>query len=141
MSNEKSLILTNQICVEILQFKFSLTCKYTSNVIFIILSFNGEILSAIEQTNYQWLIIYPCLYFFAVWDAYKDAKNSKKPYSFLPFAFCAYSITVGLIYLKSIKFFGVLLGPVWLPMIFVIPGVLVGWLLQKLLSSTITFKN
>jgi len=107
----------------------------------IVLSFNGDILSAIEQTNYQWLMFYPCLYFFAMWDAYKDAKNAKKPYSFLPFAFCAYSVTVGLIYSKSTKLFGVLLGPVWLPIIFVIPGVLIGLLLQKLLSSNITFKN
>jgi hypothetical protein len=37
----------------------------------IILSFHGEIVSAIEQTNYRWLMFYPCLYFFAMWDAFK----------------------------------------------------------------------
>jgi hypothetical protein len=35
----------------------------------IILSFQGDILSAIKITNYQWLMFYPCLYFFAMWDA------------------------------------------------------------------------
>jgi hypothetical protein len=107
----------------------------------IMLSFNGDIVSAIEQTNYQWLMFYPCLYFFAMWDAFKDAGGGKSPYSFLPFVFGAYFVTLGLIYSKSIKLFDVLLGPVWLPMIFVIPGVLIGWLLQKLFSSTPTLKN
>jgi len=32
-------------------------------------SFHGEIEKAIEQANYQWLMFYPCLYFFAMWDA------------------------------------------------------------------------
>src|SRR5699024_6540294 len=39
----------------------------------ILLSFQGEIQQAIQQADYQWLMFYPCLYFFAIWDAYKDA--------------------------------------------------------------------
>ena len=99
----------------------------------IILSFHGDIVSAIEQTNYPWLMFYPCLYFFAMWDAFKDAGGGKEPYSFLPFVFGAYFVTVGLIYSSDLKLFGVLFGPVWLPMLFLIPGVGIG-LLGKLIA-------
>jgi len=99
----------------------------------IILSFQGEIVSAIEQTNYQWLMFYPCLYFFAIWDAFKDAGGGKERYSFLPFVFGAYFVTVGLIYSSNLRIFGWLLGPVWLPMLFLIPGVGIG-LLGKLIA-------
>jgi TM2 domain-containing membrane protein YozV len=39
----------------------------------IISSFHGEIEKAIGQADYQWLMFYPCLYFYAMWDAWKDA--------------------------------------------------------------------
>ena len=40
----------------------------------ILYSFQGNIIrEAIEATNYQWLMSYPCLYMFSMWDAYKDA--------------------------------------------------------------------
>lgn len=32
----------------------------------ILLSFHEEIKEAIEITNYQWLMFYPCLYFFSM---------------------------------------------------------------------------
>ena len=97
----------------------------------ILLSFNGDIQAAIEQANYQWLLFYPCLYFFAAWDAFKDAGGGKSPYSFFPFVFSAYFVTVGLIYSSSLKIFGVILGPVFLPMLFVFLGMLVGFMIQK----------
>lgn len=100
----------------------------------IILSFQGNIQAAIQQTNYQWLMFYPCLYFFAMWDAWKDAGGGKERFSFLPFVFSAYFVTVGCIYSSNAKLFGVLLGPVWLPMICVIPGVIVGILIGKVIS-------
>lgn len=99
----------------------------------ILLSFHGEIEKAIQQTNYGWLMFYPCLYFFAMWDAYKDAGGGKKPYSFLPFVFSAYFMTVGTIYSSKLTLFGVLFGPIWLPMLSVIPGLLVGLLIKLLL--------
>lgn len=100
----------------------------------IILSFHGNIQAAIQETNYQWLMFYPCLYFFAMWDAWKDAGGGKERFSFLPFVFSAYFVTVGCIYSSNAKLFGVLLGPVWLPMICVIPGVIVGILIGKVIS-------
>ncbi|WP_349655130.1 hypothetical protein [Neobacillus sp. YX16] len=63
----------------------------------IMLSFNGEIEKTFARTEYQWLMFYPCVYFFAMWDAYKDAGGDKEPYSFLPFVSSAYLVTVGLI--------------------------------------------
>ncbi|GAB1810424.1 hypothetical protein [Priestia megaterium] len=89
-------------------------------------SFQGNIREAIEATNYQWLMFYPCLYMFTMWDAYKDAKGETPPYSYLPFVFGAYFITIGLIYSPSLKLGQILFGPVWLPILFLIPGFLFG---------------
>ncbi|TRM10882.1 hypothetical protein FH966_03640 [Lentibacillus cibarius] len=101
----------------------------------IFLSFHGEIEKAIQQTDYHWLMFYPCLYFFAMWDAYKDAGGGKKPYSFLPFVFSAYFVTVGLIFSSDFTIFGILIGPVWLPILAVVPGVGIGFLLQLLMNK------
>lgn len=103
----------------------------------IIYSFNGEIDKAISHANYQWLLFYPCLYFYSMWDAFKDAGGGKGKFSFLPIVFTAYSVTVGCIYSTNFRVFGVLLGPVWLPIISVIPGLLIGNILRILLSRGI----
>ncbi|MBY0089368.1 hypothetical protein BTA37_25070 [Priestia megaterium] len=101
----------------------------------IISSFQGNIEKSIEQVNYQWLMFYPCLYFFAMWDAYKDAGGENEKYSFLPFVSAAYFVTVGCIYPSNFRLFGVLLGPVWLPMLSVIPGLIVGVILWSLIRK------
>ncbi|MBT2700969.1 hypothetical protein J7E79_27115 [Bacillus sp. ISL-40] len=101
----------------------------------IISSFQGDIKKAIEQAEYQWLMFYPCLYFFAMWDAFKDAGGGKEKYSYLPFVFSAYFVTVGCIYSSNLTIFGVLVGPVWLPILFVIPGLVVGLILKKLVRN------
>jgi hypothetical protein len=92
----------------------------------LISSFLGDIEKAISQVDYQLLMFYPCLYFFAMWDAFKDADGGKEKYDFLPFVFSAYFVTVGCIYSSKLTIIGVLFGPVWLPMLFVIPGIVVG---------------
>ncbi|WP_164669678.1 hypothetical protein [Virgibacillus doumboii] len=104
----------------------------------IILSFQGNVEMAVEQANYQWLMFYPCLYFFAMWDAYKDAGGGKEPYAFLPFVFSAYFVTVGTIYSSKITLFGQLLGVIWLPMLSVLPGLFVGLLLKRYLQKKLT---
>ncbi|QKY71326.1 MULTISPECIES: hypothetical protein [Lentibacillus] len=101
----------------------------------IILSFHGNIEEAMYQTEYGWLMFYPCLYFFAIWDAFKDAGGGKEPYSFLPFVFSAYFVTVGTIYSPKLMLFGVLLGPIWLSMLSVLPGLFVGFLLKRILTK------
>ncbi|KAB2489843.1 hypothetical protein F8155_22655 [Priestia endophytica] len=96
----------------------------------IILSFRGDISLAIQQTDYPWLMFYPCVYFFAMWDAFKDAGGGKDRYSFLPFMFGAYFVTVGVIYSSTLTILGVVWGPVWLPMLFVLPGVVIGLVIR-----------
>ena len=101
----------------------------------ILLSFHGEIRDAIELADYQWLMFYPCLYFFSIWDAVKDAGGGKDPFSFLPYVFVAFFVTIGLIFSSSLMIFGVLLGPVWLPMLFVFPGIIIGFIIRKILNN------
>lgn len=102
------------------------------------LSFNGEIEKAIQHTDYQWLMFYPCLYFFAMWDAFKDGGGGEAPYSFLPFVFSGFAVTVGAIYSAKASLFGVLLGPVWFPMICLVPGLLVGFLLKAIFKKRLS---
>ncbi|GGB41966.1 hypothetical protein F3157_15900 [Virgibacillus dakarensis] len=96
----------------------------------IVLSYHGKIQEAIEQTNYQWLMFYPCLYFFAIWDAYRGVGGGTKPYSFMPFVFSAYFVTLGLIFSPKLTLFGVLIGPMWLPILFLPIGIVVGFIIQ-----------
>ncbi|MEH7125464.1 hypothetical protein V7122_18085 [Bacillus sp. JJ1532] len=101
----------------------------------ILLSFHGEIGDAIKQADYQWLMFYPCLYFFSMWDAVKDAGGGKDTWSFLPYVFAAFFVTVGLIFSSKVTIFGVLFGPVWLPMLFVFPGVIIGVIIRKIINN------
>ncbi|WP_277679504.1 hypothetical protein [Gracilibacillus dipsosauri] len=99
----------------------------------ILYSFYGEIDQAITITNYQWLMFYPCIYLFAIWDAYKDSGGGKSPFEFIPFVTSAYFVTVGLIYSSTLEIFGILMGPIWLPILFVGVGVTIGLIVRKIL--------
>jgi hypothetical protein len=103
----------------------------------IILSFHGNIEKAIMNTDYQWLMFYPCLYFYAMWDAFKDAGGGKNKFSFLPFVFAAYVATVGCVYSSQFRLFGVLLGPVWLPILCIIPGAALGIIVRAIIRKGI----
>jgi hypothetical protein len=116
----------------ILEFLINLQANFNQ---VILLSFYGKIEDAIKHADYSWLMFYPCLYFFSMWDAVKDAGGEKEPYSFLPFVFTAFFVTVGLIFSSSLTIFGILLGPVWLPMLFVVPGVIIGLITRKIINS------
>ncbi|WP_102028422.1 hypothetical protein [Salirhabdus sp. Marseille-P4669] len=102
----------------------------------IMASFQGEIARAFQVIDYQWLMFYPCLYFFAMYDAFRDADIIKDRYIFLPFVFCAYFVTVGLMISPKVTFFGLSLGPVFLPMSFVIPGLIVGFTIRRIFLAT-----
>jgi hypothetical protein len=99
------------------------------------LSFIGNIEDAVSHTNYQWLMFYPCLYFFAMWDGFKDAGGGKKPYSYLPFVSSAFLVTLGIMYSAQAKVFGIVLGSVWFPMLCVIPGLLIGISIKVILNK------
>jgi len=93
----------------------------------IMFSFQGDLEAAARHVDYQWLLFYPCVYVFSVWDAYRDAGGGLAPYAAFPFVFCAFVTTVGIMYSSKLRLFGVLLGPVWLPMLFAAVGVGVGF--------------
>jgi len=101
----------------------------------VLLSVRGNIGQAIAQTDYQWLLFYPCLYMFSIWDTYKDAGGGGSTYSFLPFVVSAYSTTVGLMYSPSLTIFGKLWGPVWLPVLGGSVGFCAGVLLKRFLPA------
>jgi hypothetical protein len=99
----------------------------------IMYSFLGETERALQVMDLQWLMFYPCLYMFAMWDAYRSVMPEEEKLTFLPFVFSAYFVTVGLMYSPKVKLLGLFPGPVFLPMLFVIPGVVSGLLIRKLL--------
>ncbi|UFU00425.1 hypothetical protein KO561_05620 [Radiobacillus kanasensis] len=97
----------------------------------IYLSFIGETSQALEVADFSWLMFYPCIYFFSMWDAFQDAGGGKQKYSYLPFAFCAYFVTIGIIFSPKVTIYHFFPGPVLLPMSGVIPGLIIGFLLKK----------
>jgi hypothetical protein len=98
----------------------------------IMYSFLGKIELAEAITNYQWLMFYPCVYLFSIWDAYRTAMDTNEKFSYLPFVCSAYSVTVGLMVSPKVNIFAIHPGPVFLPMLFLIPGIIVGIALKFL---------
>ncbi|MBP1990021.1 hypothetical protein [Paenibacillus eucommiae] len=109
--------------------EFMVNLKSNLNLV-IIASFKGEIQNAINLTDYHWLMFYPCIYMFGIWDAYREVSSELNPYSYLPFVTSAFVATVGLIY-SSWRICGILWGPVWLPMLFCFIGLGIGFILKK----------
>jgi TM2 domain-containing membrane protein YozV len=100
----------------------------------IVLSFLGQTELAVETSNYQWLMFYPCVYLFSIWDAFRDgSKDEEKPLLFLPFAIAAYVETAGVIYSKVFRINGVLLGPIFLPMACIFIGLGIGFIIRYII--------
>ncbi len=118
----------------ILEFMINVCSKFNSAIMY---SFLGEIEKAESVVNYQWLMFYPCVYMFAMWDSYRTAMPAEEKYSFLPFVFSAYFVTVGLMVSPKVTVFHVHPGPVFLPMLFLVPGLLIGFILRQLIISRI----
>ena len=116
----------------LLEFVINMYSNFNSAIMY---SFLGEIDQAIQVINFQWLMFYPCLYMFAMWDSYRSAMPENEELSFLPFVFGTYFVTVGLMYSTRIKLFGILIGPVFLPMLSLIPGLMIGFLIRWIILS------
>ena len=116
-------------CVLFLGLEFFINVNANINEV-IVLSFNGNIEQAIRGTNYQWLMFYPCIYTFAIWDAVRDAGGVKSAYSFLPAVFSAYFGTLGVVFSPNPIFKMPLLGPVWLGLAGMLIGVFFGLLIK-----------
>ncbi|GHI00111.1 hypothetical protein AM1BK_36530 [Neobacillus kokaensis] len=82
-------------------------------------SFLGKINDAARVVNTNSFMFYPCVYMFTMYDAYKYAEGENPRLSFVLFAFGVYFVTVGLMYSPK---FGISIGPIWLPMLSLIPG-------------------
>ncbi|WP_421378149.1 hypothetical protein ACOJQI_12250 [Bacillus salacetis] len=91
----------------------------------IFLLFNGETAKIQSAADLNWLMFYPCVYFFALWDAFKDAGGGRTPYSYLPCVFPVYFTTVGIIFSDKFNLLGIP-GIVWGPVICFVPGLLLG---------------
>lgn len=103
----------------------------------IMYSFLGEIEKAEAVVDYGWLMFYPCVYMFSLWDGYRTAAKGEEKYAYLPFVFGAYFVTVGLMVSPKVNLFSIHPGPVFLPMIFLIPGLMVGFIFKYILLSKI----
>jgi hypothetical protein len=101
----------------------------------IVFSFIGDFNQAIEKTNYEWIMFYPCIYSFAIWDSYRDAGGGKSLYSFLPTVFCAYFGTLGVTFSPIFKIFDTMPGPVILGLIGMAGGALLGWITQTIITT------
>lgn len=106
--------------------------------IVIMYSYLGDMQKAIDEANFLWLMFYPCLYFFAIWDAYRDAGGGTHPFSYLPFVFAAYFGTLGVIYSVRIKLFGYWIGPVFLPIISMMIGLIVGQMIRWIIRLRVS---
>jgi hypothetical protein len=103
----------------------------------IVLSFYGKTELAVQQADYQWLMFYPCVYVYSIWDAYRDSRENVSPFFSIPFAFSAYVETIGVIYSKTFRINGVLLGPIFLPMICIFIGLGLGFMIRSLIIKKV----
>jgi len=99
----------------------------------IVKSFLLDMKSAVEQANYTWLMFYPCIYLFAIWDAYKDAGGGKFTYKYIPFVTAAHFGTLGVIYSSRLAISNFLMGPIFLPIITIVLGFIIGEIIRKLI--------
>lgn len=112
--------------------EFIINSKGNINTI-IVSSFYGQTELAAQQADYQWLMFYPCVYIYSLWDAYRDGQEKESCLLFLPFVLAAYIETVGVIYSKTFRVNGILLGPIFLPMISIFIGLGVGFAIRSIL--------
>jgi hypothetical protein len=119
--------------IVLLALEFIVNVKSHLNLI-IMASFLGDNRQAIAVADYQWLMFYPCLYMFGMWDAYRYGGKPKSSWTSIPFVLAAYFATVGVIYSSVFQINGVVLGPVWLPMLFCFIGLGTGFALLKIIK-------
>lgn len=97
----------------------------------IMYSFQGLFHNAQEILDFQWLLFYPCCYMFAMWDAYKDAEEpAPSRFTYFPFFCGALSVTIAIFYSTDQYITGKLLGPIFFPLLSVVPGILIGLIIK-----------
>jgi hypothetical protein len=116
----------------LLEFVINVNSNFNRAIMY---SFLWDIENAFKVVDFQWLMFYPCVYMFSMWDAYRHTLDDKINGGYLPFVFGAYFITVGLMLSPKIKLFNVSLGPVFLPMLFLVPGLLIGYIIRVMINK------
>jgi hypothetical protein len=118
--------------ITLILLEFIINVKANINTL-IVLSFYGQTELAVQKADYQWLMFYPCVYIYSIWDAYRDSRENVPPLLSIPFAISAYMETIGVIYSKTFRINGVLLGPIFLPMICIFLGLGLGFIIRSLI--------
>ncbi len=115
------------------EFLINVNSNFNTGIVY---SFQGNFDQAAACLDFQWLLFYPCMYMFAMWDAFKHADGpALKPYTFLPFVFGAITVTVGLFYYDTVINWGLKMGPVFFPMLCLTPGLVIGFFLKRGLET------
>lgn len=117
---------------------FFVLLEFTINVqarlnLAIIPSFYGDGVAANDTVNYQWIMFYPCVYLFSMYDAYRDAGGEQVKYAFIPFAISAYIGTIGVIYSRSVQLFDHIIGVIWSPILFHLAGYGIGLIIRAMI--------
>ncbi len=115
----------------VLEFVINVNANLNMNILY---SFQGKSTQAIEVTNYEWAMFYPCVYLFAIYESYlcaleKSGQEVRK-YLSLPFVSSAYFSTVGVIF-SNVG--GIPFPPTFVAIFGIVLGVGVGSLVRTLL--------
>lgn len=114
--------------------EFLINVKANLNLV-ILLSFQGQCLEAIKAANFQWLLFYPCVYCYSLWQAFNRAleinrsQEKTQEYNYRSHYTCLFTGsamggTLGVIYSFNI-------GPVWGGIIGMAVGALCGLMIEK----------
>ncbi|TLS38350.1 hypothetical protein FCL54_06615 [Pseudalkalibacillus caeni] len=119
-----------------LEILINVNAKLNLNILY---SFQGNIDKAIEVTDYQWAMFYPCLYLFAIFDSYYEAlKQSDRSIPSLlsiPFVSAVYLSTIGVMFSDTIPYI-IPIPPTFIPLLAMVIGVWIGnfirlWIIHK----------
>ncbi|MCA0173354.1 hypothetical protein [Bacillus sp. RAR_GA_16] len=112
----------------VLEFVINVNANLNMNILY---SFQWKSAQAIEATNYEWAMFYPCVYLFAIYESYLSAleKSGQEVRAFLalPFVGGAYFSTIGVIF-STIR--SMVLPPTFVAILGIVLGVGIGGLLR-----------
>ncbi|MEA4926475.1 MAG: hypothetical protein VB084_14355 [Syntrophomonadaceae bacterium] len=117
--------------------EFAINVKANLNLA-IFYSFQGDCLQAARIANLQWMLFYPCVYAFSLWQAYNQAMDNNrlhdkpagtKSHTYYNGVFVGAAMigTLGVIYSSNI-------GPVFGGLAGMALGALLGWGIEKLIK-------
>ncbi|WP_270182539.1 hypothetical protein [Alkalihalobacillus sp. CinArs1] len=113
----------------LLEFLINVNSNLNLNILY---SFQGKSSLAVDVTNYQWAMFYPCIYLFAIFESYVMAYQRLSmripTYVSIPFVSGAYFSTIGVIYSNVIP-----IPPTFTPILGIVIGVGIGLVCRKFL--------